>query len=97
MEKLTKSYSTKDWAELTKDWGITLYVISQITQEPLDMPSVTLRDFSPKESGWRVAEYEETSLEPIFMDADRQKLELDITKEFEIADGEVTRLIDEAG
>ncbi len=37
------------------------------------------------------------SAEPIVMDADRQKLELDITKEFEFADGEATRLIDEAG
>ena len=27
---------------------------------------------------------------------DRQKLELDITQEFEFADGEATRLIDEA-
>lgn len=61
-----------------------------------DMPSVTLPDFSTKESGWRVAE-EEIPLEPIFMDADRQKLELDITKEFEFADGEATQLIDEAG
>jgi len=40
---------------------------------------------------------EELALEPIVMDADRQKLELDITREFEVADGEATRLIDEAG
>ena len=38
----------------------------------------------------------EISMEDIFMDADRQKLELDITKEFEFADGEATLLIDEA-
>jgi hypothetical protein len=60
------------------------------------MPSVTLPDSSAKESGWRAAE-EEILLEPIFMDAARQKLELDITKEFEFADGEAIRLIDEAG
>ncbi len=93
MEGLTGSYTTQDWAQLTKDWGITLYIISPITGELLDMPSVTLPDSSPKEIGWRVAE-EEIPLEPIFMDADRQKLELDITKEFEFADGEATRLID---
>ena len=93
MEGLTGSYSSQDWAQLTKGWGITLYIISPIT---VDMPSVTLPDSSPKESGWRVAE-EVIPLEPIFMDADRQKLELDITKEFEFADGEATRLIDEAG
>ena len=40
---------------------------------------------------------ETKSAESILMDADRQKLELDITKEFEFADGEATRLIDEAG
>jgi len=33
--------------------------------------------------------------EPIVMDTDRQKLELDITQEFEVADGEATLLIDE--
>ena len=96
MEGLTGSYTTQDWAQLTKDWGITLYIISPITGELLDMPSVTLPDSSPKESGLRVDE-EEIPLKPIFMDADRQKLELDITKEFEFADGEATRLIDEAG
>ena len=96
MEGLTGSYSTYDWTQLTKDWSIALYIISPITGEPLDMPSVTLPDSSPKESGWRVAE-EEIPLEPIFIDAERQKLELDITKEFEFADGEATRLIDEAG
>ena len=96
MKGLTGSYTNQDWAQLTKDWGITLYIISPITGELLDMPSVTLPDSSPKESGWRVAE-EEIPLEPIFMDAERQKLELDITKEFEFADGEATRLIDEAG
>ena len=37
---------------------------------------------------------ETKSAEPIFMDADRQKLELDITREFEVADGEATLLID---
>ncbi|MFC2008120.1 hypothetical protein ACFLT0_00300 [Chloroflexota bacterium] len=43
--------------------------------------------------------FEETveGAEPIFMDTDRQKLELDITKEFEFADAEATQLIDEAG
>ncbi|MBA7705933.1 hypothetical protein ES703_114775 [subsurface metagenome] len=46
------------------------------------------------EDGWRVAEVE-IPLEPIVMDTDRQKLELDITKEFEFADGEATLLIDE--
>ena len=91
MEGLTGSYSTQDWAQLTKDWGITLYIISPITGELLDMPSVTLPDSSPKEGSWRVAK-EEISPEPIFMDADRQKLELDITKEFEFADGEAIRL-----
>ena len=96
MEGLTGSYSTQDWAQLIKDWSITLYIISPITGEPLDMPSVTLTDSSPKESGWRVAE-EEIPKAPIFMDADRQKLELHITKEFEFADGEATWLIDEAG
>lgn len=96
MEGLTGSYSTRDWAELTKDWSIALYIISPITGELLEMPSVTLTDSSPKESGWGVAE-EEIPLAPIFMDADRQKLELDITKEFEVADGEATQLIDEAG
>jgi len=40
---------------------------------------------------------ETKSAESILMDADRQKLELDITKEFEFADGEAIRLIDEAG
>ena len=40
---------------------------------------------------------EEIPLAPIFMDADRQKLELDITQEFEVAVGEATLLIDEAG
>ena len=96
MEGLTGSYSTYDWAQLTKDWNVTLHIISPITGEPLDMPSVTLLDVSPTESSWRVAE-QEMPLEPIVMDADRQKLELDITKEFEFADGEATRLIDEAG
>jgi len=96
MEGLTGSYTTYDWAQLTKGWSVTLYVISPITNELLEMPSVTLIDSSPKESGWRVSE-EEIPLEPIFMDADRQKLELDITKEFEYADGEATRLIDKAG
>ena len=96
MEGLTGSYTTQDWAQLTKDWGITLYIISPITGELLEMPSVTLPDSVPKESGWRVAE-EEIPLEAIFMDADRQKLELDITKGFEFADGEATRLLDEAG
>ncbi len=38
---------------------------------------------------------ETKSADPIFMDADRQKLELDITQEFEFADGEATLLIDE--
>lgn len=33
--------------------------------------------------------------EDIVMDTDRQKLELDITQEFEVADGEATLLIDE--
>jgi hypothetical protein len=97
MERLTGSYNTQDWAELTKDWDIALYITSPTTGELLDMPSVTLPDFSPKKSGWRVAEYEEIPIEPIFMDADRRKLELDITKEFEFADREATRLIDEAG
>ena len=94
MEGLTGSYSTYDWAQLTKDWSVTLHIISPITGEPLDMPSVTLIDSVSKESGWGVAE-EEIPLEPIYMDADRQKLELDITKEFEFADGEATLLIDE--
>ena len=96
VEGLTGSYSTRDWTQLTKDWRIALYIISPITREPLDMPSVTLIDSVSKESGWRVAE-EKMPLEPIVMDADRQKLELDITKGFEFADGEATRLIDEAG
>ncbi len=96
MEGLTGSYSTRDWTQLTKDWSIALYIISPITGELLEMPSVTLADSSPKESGWGVAE-EEIPLAPIFMDADRQKLELDITQEFEVADGEATQLIDEAG
>lgn len=96
MEGLTGSYSTYDWTQLTKDWSIALYIISPITGEPLDMPSVTLPDSGSKESGRRVAEGE-ILLEPIFMDAARQKLELDITKEFEFADGEAIRLIDEAG
>ncbi len=38
---------------------------------------------------------ETKSAEPIVMDTDRQKLELDITQEFEVADGEATLLIDE--
>ena len=38
---------------------------------------------------------ETKSAEPIFMDAGRQKLELDVTREFEVADGEATLLIDE--
>jgi len=95
MEGLTGSYTTQDWAQLTKDWGITLHIISPITGQLLDMPSVTLPDSSPKESGWRVTE-EGISLESIFMDASRQKFELDITREFEVADGEATLLIDEA-
>ncbi len=37
---------------------------------------------------------ETKSAEPIVIDADRQKLELDITREFEVADGEATLLID---
>ncbi len=37
------------------------------------------------------------SAESIVMDTARQKLELDITQEFEVADGEAIRLIDEAG
>ncbi len=94
MKALTGSYTTEDWAQLTKDWSFALYVISPITSEPVDMPSVTLPDSSPKESGWRVSE-EEILMEPIFMDADRQKLELDVTREFEYADGEATLLIDE--
>ena len=93
MEGLTGSYSTYDWAELTKDWSVTLHIISPITGELLEMPSVTLIDSVSKESGWRVAE-EEIPLESIFMDTDRQKLELDITREFEYADGEATLLID---
>lgn len=56
-------------------------------------PSVTLPDSSPKESGWKVSEGE-TLTEPVFMDTARQKLELDITHEFEVADGEATLLID---
>ena len=39
---------------------------------------------------------ETKSAEPIAMDTDRQKLELDITQEFEFADREATLLIDEA-
>ena len=93
MEGLTGSYTAIDWTRLTKDWNITLYIISPFTREPLDMPSVTLLDSRPKESGWRVTE-EEIQIEPVFMDADRQKLELDITKEFEFTDGEATLLID---
>ena len=93
MEGLTASYSTYDWARITKDWSVTLHIVSPITGELLEMPSVTLIDSASKESGWRVAE-EEIPLEPIFMDADRQKLELDITQEFEYADGEATLLID---
>jgi hypothetical protein len=93
MEKLTGSYSTKDWAQLTKDWDITLYIISPTTGELLDMPSVTLIDSDFNGGGWRITE-EETLLESTFMDADRQKLELDTTKEFEFADAEATRLID---
>ena len=96
MEALTGSYTTEDWAQLTEDWNITMYVISPITGQPLDMPSVTLLDSSPKENGWRVSE-EEIPVQRIFMDADRQKRELDITLEFEVADAEATRLIDEAG
>ena len=38
---------------------------------------------------------ETIEVEDIVMDTDRQKLELDITKEFEFADGEAVRLIDE--
>jgi len=49
---------------------------------------------------WRSQGVEELgvgeSAEPIVMDTDRQKLELDITQEFEVADGEATLLIDEA-
>lgn len=37
---------------------------------------------------------ETISAEPVVMDTDRQKLELDITQEFEVADGEATLLID---
>jgi len=92
MEGLTGSYSTQDWAKLTKDWSITLYIISPVTGELLERPSVTLPDSGSKESGWRVAE--EETLQPTFMDADRQKLELNITREFEVADGEATLLID---
>ena len=48
---------------------------------------------------WRSQGVEELvvreSAEPIVMDTDRQKLELDITQEFEVADGEATLLIDE--
>ena len=48
---------------------------------------------------WRLQGLEELgvgeSAEPIVMDTDRQKLELDITQEFEVADGEATLLIDE--
>ncbi len=92
MKGLTGSYSTYDWTQLTKDWSIALYIISPVTGELLDMPSVTLLDSTSEESGWRVAE-EEILLEPIFMDTARQKLELDITREFEVADGEATLLI----
>lgn len=94
MEGLTGSYSTYDWAQLTKDWCVTLHIISPITGELLELPSVTLPDSSPTKSGWRVSK-EEILPEPIFMDADRQKLELDITQEFEYADGEATLPIDE--
>jgi hypothetical protein len=38
---------------------------------------------------------ETKSTEHIVMDKDRQKLELDITQEFEVADGEATLIIDE--
>ena len=38
---------------------------------------------------------ETESAEPIIMDTDRQKLELDITQEFDSADGEAMLLIDE--
>lgn len=38
---------------------------------------------------------ETKSAESIVMDTARQKLELDITQEFEVADGEATLLIDE--
>jgi len=48
---------------------------------------------------WRSQQIEELgmgkSTEPIVMDTDRQKLELDITQEFEVADDEATSLIDE--
>ena len=94
MKRLTGSYSTYDWAQLTKDWSITLHVVSPITGELLEMPSETLIDSFFEQSGWKVAE-EETPLEPIFMDAERQKLELDITQEFEVADGEASLLINE--
>ena len=56
---------------------------------PLTKPSVGIKP--------SVVARDEDELAKGYMDADRQKLELDITKEFEFADGEATRLIDEAG
>lgn len=56
---------------------------------PLTKPSVGIKP--------GVVARDEDELAKGYMDADRQKLELDITKEFEFADGEATRLIDEAG
>ena len=62
----------------------TLPCYSPIPLPELSFPSELAHD-----------EVEETPLEPILMDAERQKLELDITREFEAADDEASLLIDE--
>jgi len=74
---------------------------SSVIRIPRDVDGTSVRTFHATgiAEQWRSTVVEELgvgeSAEPVVMDTDRQKLELDITQEFEVADGEATLLIDE--
>ena len=40
--ELTATYKATSWAKLNKTWGISMYLTFPETQEPVEMPTVTL-------------------------------------------------------
>ncbi len=40
--ELTATYETTSWAKLSRTWKITMYLTFPETQEPVEMPAVTL-------------------------------------------------------
>ena len=44
--ELTAAYKAKDWADLTKEWKISMYLTHPGTGESIEAPSVTLSNNS---------------------------------------------------